>query len=225
MRDLTECEIYKYENAKYSHNCKKVFGEAKKHRKICDHDHCTCKFRGAAYSICNLRYSIQRNIPVVFHNGTNYDFNLIINELAKEVRSELQCILLNGEKFMSFFIPIKKNTYANSKNTKKKLLTYNLSFIDSARHMNESLSALVDNLSGLNKCKCEKPSFENIKTTYKEINNEYIVNTSCKACLWRKGLKLSVIIANFPNTFKLCRSSVEKFLLLLRKGISLQIHR
>ena len=121
-----------------------------------------------------------------FHNGTNYDFNLILNVLAKEFRSELQCIPLNGEKFMSFSIPIKKNTYTNSKNTNKKLLTYNLRFIDSARHMNESLSALADNLSGLNKCRCEKPSFENIKTTYKEINNEYILNTRCKACLWRK---------------------------------------
>ena len=84
-----------------------------------------------------------------FHNGTNYDFNLIISELAKEFRSELHCILLNGEKFMSFSIPIRKKVYANSKNNKKKLLTYNLRFIDSARHMNESLSTLVDNLSGL----------------------------------------------------------------------------
>ena len=122
-------------------------------------------------------------------------------------------------KSLSFSIPIKKKTYAKSKITKKKLLTYNLRFIDSARHMNESLSAFVDNLSGLSKCKCEKPWFENIKTTYKEINNEYIVNTRCKACLWRKDLQLSVIIANFPNTFKLCRGSIEKFLLLLRKGV------
>ena len=183
MIDLTECEIYKYENAKYCHVCKKVFGEAKKHRKVRDDDHYTGKFRGAAHSICNLRYSVQRDIPVFFHNGTNYDFNLIINELPKEFRSELQCISLNGEKVMSFSIPIKKKTYVNPKNTKKKLLTYNLRFIDSARHMNESLSALVDNLSGLSKCKCEKPPFQNIKTTCKEINNEYIVNTKCKACL------------------------------------------
>ena len=97
-----------------------------------------------------FRYSIQKDIPVFFHNGTNYDFNLIINELAKEFRSELQCIPLNGEKFMSLSIPIKKKTYANSKNTKKKLLTYNLRFIDSTRHMNESLLTFVDNLSGLN---------------------------------------------------------------------------
>ena len=148
MIDLTEREIHEYENAKYCHICKKVFSEAKKHRKVRDHDHYTGKFRDAAHSLCNLRYSTQKDIPVFFHNGPNYDSNLIINELAKEFRSELNCIPLNGEKFMSFFISIKKKVYANSKNTKKKLLTYNLRFIDSQRHMNELLSTLVDNLSG-----------------------------------------------------------------------------
>ena len=54
MIDLTECGIYKYENAKYCHICKKVFGETKKQRKVRDHDHYTGKFRGAAHSIRNL---------------------------------------------------------------------------------------------------------------------------------------------------------------------------
>ena len=125
---------------------------------------------------------------------------------------------MNGQKFMSFSIHIKKKTYANSRNTKKKLLTHNLRFIDSARQMNE-LSTLVDNLSGLKDCYCEKKSFDNIKTTYKVINNEYIVNTRCKACLWRKDIKLSELVKNFPNTYNLCRGDVEKFLLLLRKGV------
>ena len=39
--------------------------------------------------------------------------------------------------------------------TLKKALTYCLRFIDSARHMNESLSSLVDNFSQLKNCKCE----------------------------------------------------------------------
>ena len=126
---------------------------------------------------------------------------------------------MNGQKFMSFSIPIKKKTYANSRNTKKKLLTYNLRFIDSARHMNESLCTLVDNLSGLRNCYCEKKSFDNIKTTYKVINNEYIVNTRCKACLCRKDIKLSELVKTLPNTYNLCRGNVEKFLLLLRKSV------
>ena len=122
MIGLTEQEIHEYENAEYCHICKKVFGEEKKHRKVRDHDHYTGKFRGAAHSTCNLRYSVQRDIPVFFHNSTNYDFNLIINELAKEFRSELHCTPLNGEKFMSFSIPIKKKVYANSKNNKESYL-------------------------------------------------------------------------------------------------------
>ena len=71
-----------------------MFGDKKKHRKVRDHDHYTGKFRGAAHSICNLRYSTQKVIYVFFHNGTSYDFNLIIPELAKEFRSELRCISL-----------------------------------------------------------------------------------------------------------------------------------
>ena len=66
-----------------------------------------------------MRYSAQKDIPVFFHNGANYDFNLIIPELAKEFRLELQCIPLNGEKFMSFSIPIKKKTYLTLKTLKK----------------------------------------------------------------------------------------------------------
>ena len=81
-----------------------------KNRKVRDHDHYTGKFRGDAHSIYNLRYLTQKDFPVFFNNCTTYDFNLMINELAKEFRSELHCITLNGEQFMSFSIPIKKRS-------------------------------------------------------------------------------------------------------------------
>ena len=95
---LTSDEQKEYEKATYCHICKKVFGANKKHRKVYDYDYYTGNYRGAAYSICNLRYSSQKDIPVFFHNGSNYDFNLIIAELAKEFRSELQCIPVNTNK-------------------------------------------------------------------------------------------------------------------------------
>ena len=44
------------------------------YQKVRDHDHYTGKFRGAAHSICNLRYKVQREIPVVIHNGSKYDY-------------------------------------------------------------------------------------------------------------------------------------------------------
>ena len=82
----------------------KKFGDKKKHRKVRDHDHYTGKYRGATHSICNLRYSAPKDIPVLFHNGTNYDFNLIITELAEEFRSELQCIPVNTNRYIYIFL-------------------------------------------------------------------------------------------------------------------------
>ena len=57
--------------------------------KICinkakDHSHETGKYRGPACRICNLRYKQQNFIPVIFHNGSGYDFNRLYSELFKQ---------------------------------------------------------------------------------------------------------------------------------------------
>ena len=51
-----------------------------------DHDHYTGKFRGASHDICNLRYKIQREIHVVIHNSSTYDYHFIIKELAEKFK-------------------------------------------------------------------------------------------------------------------------------------------
>ena len=56
----------------------------KKYCKVRDHCHYTGKFRGAAHSICNLKYSIPKKIAAVFHNTSNYDYHFIIKELAEK---------------------------------------------------------------------------------------------------------------------------------------------
>ena len=52
--------------------------------KVRDHCHETGKYRGPACRICNLRYKQQNFIPVIFHNGSRYDFNLLYSELFKQ---------------------------------------------------------------------------------------------------------------------------------------------
>ena len=42
----------------------------KKYHKVKDHCHYAGKYRGAAQDICNLRYKIPQEIPIVFHNGS-----------------------------------------------------------------------------------------------------------------------------------------------------------
>ena len=49
----------------------------KKYREARDHCHFTGKYRGAAHNICNLRYKTPKEIPVVFHNGSTYDYHFI----------------------------------------------------------------------------------------------------------------------------------------------------
>ena len=64
--------------------CKKEFDtNDKKDYKVRDHCHYTGKYRGAAHNICNLRYKIPKEVPVVFHNGSTYDYHFIIKELVK----------------------------------------------------------------------------------------------------------------------------------------------
>ena len=52
--------------------------------KVRDPCHETGKYRGPAFKICNLRYKQQNFIPVIFHNGSGYDFNLLYSELFKQ---------------------------------------------------------------------------------------------------------------------------------------------
>ena len=52
--------------------------------KVRDHCHYTGKYRGAAHSICNLKFKVPNEILVIFHSGSSYDYHFIIKELAKE---------------------------------------------------------------------------------------------------------------------------------------------
>ena len=38
---------------------------------------------GSSHSIYNLKYSVPKEIPIVFYNGFNYDYYFIIKELAQ----------------------------------------------------------------------------------------------------------------------------------------------
>ena len=144
---LTSDEQAEHERSKFCHICNGKFNTNKKnkyynnYKKVIDHCHYTEKYRGAAHSICNLRYWEQRESPVVLHNGSNYDFHLIIKELAKKFRTNIKCLEENTEKYIPFSIPLKVT------NNGGKIVVYRLKFIDSFRFMNTSLANLTDNLS------------------------------------------------------------------------------
>ena len=75
----------------------------KNYKKVRDHYYYTGIYRGAAHSICNLRYQEQRDIPAIIHNGSNYDFHLLIKDLAKEFKSDMYCLSESSEKIYKLF--------------------------------------------------------------------------------------------------------------------------
>ena len=73
MTPLTTKEKIHYNEQEICYICKKEFDKIdKKNYKVRDHCHYTGKDRGAAHNICNLRYKIPKEIPLVFHNGSPF---------------------------------------------------------------------------------------------------------------------------------------------------------
>ena len=102
-----------------------------------------------------------------------------------------------------------------------KKITYKLKFIDTYRFMSTLLSNLVDNLPGVydkvfKKCmerkeirlNCEFVGFKNDRLNYK-----------CKECKKSYTKVVNESIKNFPTLHKFCNGDLNKFFLLLRKGI------
>ena len=56
-------------------NLKKNCMKDKKYRKDRDHCHYAVEYRGAAHSICNLKYVIPKKNYIAFKNGSNYDYS------------------------------------------------------------------------------------------------------------------------------------------------------
>ena len=93
MKLLTKEQQESYENAKLCYICKEIFKDKyvkdKKYCKVRDHCHYTEEYRGAAHSICNLKNSVPKKILIVFHNGSNYDYDFIIKKLAEEFKKTI----------------------------------------------------------------------------------------------------------------------------------------
>ena len=45
---------------------------------------------------------------VMFHNGSNYNYNCIMKELSGEFKKQLTCLGENTEKCITFLVPIER---------------------------------------------------------------------------------------------------------------------
>ena len=93
------------------------------YHKVTDHCHYTGEYRGIVHSICNLKYSVPEKIPVVFHNGSNYDYHFIVKDGAEDTG-----------KYTTFTVSIENKVTRIDKNGEEitNHISYMLKFIDGA---------------------------------------------------------------------------------------------
>ncbi|CAC5377407.1 unnamed protein product [Mytilus coruscus] len=93
---LNKYEEDEFQEATECYICGKEFEE---NNKVREHDHLSGKYRGAACQSCNTKEGkATKLIPVFFHNGSNYDFHFLIEELMKkeDKYNKVQIIYMDG---------------------------------------------------------------------------------------------------------------------------------
>ena len=120
------------------------------------------------------------------------------------------------EKYITFSVPIKKEGDNNKK------IVYKLKFIDSFRFMSDSLSNLVDNTSEIFHSKECNSCIERIKINskchYVGLKNERLIY-KCEECRKQSKRPVDELKEKFPNIYQFCNNYLNKFVLLLRKGV------
>ena len=113
---LTRKELKSHEDVEKCYICgkrffKKLFRD-KNYRKVRDHCHYPCKYRGAVHCNCNLKFNVPNETPVVFHNNSNFDYHFIIKELPKSLKEYLN-VLGKTKKSIKLFCSNKKGSFKN----------------------------------------------------------------------------------------------------------------
>ena len=117
MKLLTKEQQESYGYAKIWYICKKKnknkYLKDTKYYKVRDHFHYTGEYRGTAHGICNLKYGVPKKIPIVFRNGSNYDYQFIIKKLAEEFKKQMYMFRRKYWKIHKLFSSSRKRSYKN----------------------------------------------------------------------------------------------------------------
>ena len=209
--NLTTEEEHEFQQSKLCHLCdNEIYPHTgnKDFKKVRDHCHYTGKFRGAAHSCCNITATEKKQsfVPILFHNGSGYDFHLFIDQLVSKAHEVFWAETKAGVMVSKF----DQNFKLLSKNDEEYIsITYGkMRFLDSFRFLSSSLDKLgksLDDFPIMKKVLGE--SFDKILTTKLAFPYEYF-NTSeddSKVLLLTKKDFYSHIRQGYPTDVEISR--------------------
>ena len=223
--NLTTEEEHEFQQSKLCHLCdKEIYPHTgnKDFKKVRDHCHYTGKFRGAAHSCCNITATEKKQsfVPILFHNGSGYDFHLFIDQLVSKAHEVFWAETKDGVMVSKF----DQNFKLLSKNDEEYIsITYGkMRFLDSFRFLSSSLDKLgksLDDFPIMKKVLGE--SFDKILTTKLAFPYEYF-NTSeddSKVLLLTKKDFYSHIRQGYPTDEEINRTFeiIKKYNLKTKK--------
>ena len=147
-----------------------------------------------------MNYKVPKEIPVLFHNNSTYDYHSILKKLAKEFEGKFKCLAENTEKYITFSVTIKSD----------KKITYKIKFIISFRLLPTSLSSLNGNLS--NRRNGDKYTDCKSYHDYMSVKDDKLI-FKCFECKrhYKKYFNKN-LIKRFANAHNFCDGDINKFI-------------
>ena len=145
-----------------------------KNNKIIHHDHCLPENNILGYICpnCNLQIKNKKEIPIIFHNGMNYDNSILLNGMSK-FKPIINCIGITSEKFKSIEFKFKEYEMDNDGEAHEIKSNYSLRVIDSYNLIIGSLNNLSSNLNNKYKYETKKEFKDNFEIINKKMNFPY----------------------------------------------------
>ena len=128
-----------------------------KNNKVIHHDHCLPEDNILGYICqnCNLQIKNKKEIPMIFHNGMNYDNLILLNGMSK-FKPFINCIGITSEKFKSIEFKFKEYEMDDDGEAHEIKSNYSIRVIDSYNLIMGSLNNLSSNLNNEYKYETKK---------------------------------------------------------------------
>ena len=150
-----------------------------------------------------------KEIHVVFHNGSTYNYHFIIKELAEEVKGQFECLGENTERYKTFSVRIKKGV-DNSKSIELSLLiALDLCQVHYQILLIIFLMDFLTMIARTVKSCLDYMMFKDDQLIFRCFESEKS---------YKRDFSIE-LIERFKNIYEFCREDINKIILLLRKGV------